>query len=359
MTREDRYWQAVIRRDAAHDGRFIYAVATTNVYCVPSCPSRVARRWNVRFYSTPDAARDAGYRACLKCRPDRPNAHTAIEAVVHEISRYIERHAAAPLTLSAIAKKSGYSAAHLQRRFSAIVGSSPKVYQMAIRNRPLKRGLKLQKRVDDAIYDAGYGSHSRVYEKLSRTLGMTPTQYRAGGQGLQIHYATSDTPLGRIVIGATERGICCLHFADDRAALVKNLRAEFPNATLTPMPTAQRGNFSTWMRMLDAYLAGRSTTLELPLDIRGTAFQTLVWKYLQTIPAGQVRSYSEVANAIDKPAAVRAVASSCARNKISIVIPCHRVIRGSGDLAGYRWGLNRKRALLDLERRARSTQRDS
>ena len=265
--------------------------------------------------------------------------------------RYIKEHASAPLTLSAIAKKSGYSADHLQRRFTAIIGSSPKTYQTAIRNRLLKQSLKNQERLGDAIYGAGFGSSSRVYEKLSTTLGMTPKQYRNGGRDLTIHYAVSKTKLGWMLLAAAERGICFLQFADDKPALIKELRAEFPNAALRVMPRTQEKLFSAWMRQLNGYLAGKLKTLDLPLDIRGTAFQKLVWDYLQTIPAGETRSYTDVAAGIGKPAAARAVASACARNTIAIAIPCHRVIRGDGDLTGYRWGTTRKRLLLDLERK--------
>ena len=269
--------------------------------------------------------------------------------MVHEICRYIEEHASTPLTLRAIAKKSGYSASHLQRRFTAIIGSSPKTYQTAIRNQRLKQSLKHQESLGSAIYGAGFGSSSRVYEKLSTTLGMTPKQYRNGGSGLTIHYAMSKTRLGWMLLAAAERGICFLQFADDKNALIKELRGEFPNAELSGMPRTQNKLFSAWMRQLNDYLAGKLKTLNLPLDIRGTAFQKLVWDYLQTIPAGETRSYTDVAVAIGKPAAVRAVASACASNTIAIAIPCHRVIRGNGDLANYRWGLDRKRTLLDLE----------
>ena len=284
----------------------------------------------------------------------RADRYTAIEAVVHEICRYIEARADASLPLAALAKRSGYSATHLQRRFTAIVGSSPKAYQSAIRTRQLKRGLKLKRRLDEAIHDAGYGSPSRVYEKLATSFGMTPKQYRDGGRRVQIHYATCATRLGRMLIGATARGICLLQFADAGTKLVEALRAEFPNAELIPMPKTRDREFAAWMRSLDAYLVGQSDKLDLPLDIRGTAFQVLVWNYLQTIPSGTTQSYGAVAKAIGRPAAVRAVASACARNKIALTIPCHRVIRGTGELGGYRWTLDRKRALLELERKTDS-----
>jgi AraC family transcriptional regulator of adaptative response/methylated-DNA-[protein]-cysteine methyltransferase len=271
-----------------------------------------------------------------------------IDAVVHEMCRYLEAHAEEPLTLAALARRSGYSASHLQRRFSALVGSSPKAYQLAVRQRRLRHGLRRGAPLSEAIVGAGYGSQSRVYERLATTFGMTPGQYRGGGRGLEIRYASARTRLGRILLGATARGLCFLQFVED--ADPRPLRAEFPRAVLHPMDPARAPQFAAWMRRLDAYLAGRSATLTLPLDLQGTAFQTMVWRCLQTIPAGQTRSYGEVAAAIGKPAAVRAAASACARNKVALVVPCHRVIRGSGDLGGYRWGPARKRALLALER---------
>jgi AraC family transcriptional regulator, regulatory protein of adaptative response / methylated-DNA-[protein]-cysteine methyltransferase len=280
------------------------------------------------------------------------HAPTAIEAVVHAMCQYIEEHADEPLTLAALARKSGYSPAHLQRRFTTIVGSSPKAYHAAARSRRFKHGLKRHERISDAMYDAGYGGPSRVYETLDARLGMTPAQYRAGGGGLRIHYAASRTALGWMIVGATERGICFLKLGSDRAALERELAREFPNAVKTGMPDASRPAFRRWIAALNAYLAGKSELHGLPLDIRGTAFQLLVWRYLLTVPSGDVRSYGQVASAIGRPRAVRAVASACARNRVALIIPCHRVIRGTGALGGYRWGVKRKRALLDLERAA-------
>ncbi len=287
------------------------------------------------------------YSPGMKIKP----AAKQITDVVHAMCRYIEAYADAPLTLSAIAKKSGYSAAHLQRNFTAIVGSSPKAYQTMIRNRTLKAELRGDGGVSDAIYGAGFGSASRVYEKRAANLGMTPGQYRAKGQDVAISFAAGQTALGLVMIGATERGICFLQFGKQAADLQRQLAEEFPKAALMPMASAQADLYEDWMRALNRYLDGKSALRELPLDIRGTAFQLLVWRYLQTIPAGEVRSYAEVAAALKKPKAIRAVASACARNNIGLLIPCHRVLRGDGNLAGYRWGLERKRALLDLERR--------
>lgn len=272
-----------------------------------------------------------------------------IAAVVAEIQNYIETHADETLTLDAIARKSGYSAAHLQKAFTAQVGSSPKAYQAALRRQQLKKELKAGAKVADAIYGSGYGSPSRVYEKLGQSIGMTPKQYREGGKGVSIYYKSGDTPTGAITIGATERGICFLQFGKGR----QDIQEEFPHATLVPMPQTHQAQFDAWMSAINAHISGKQKTMALPLDVHGTPFQLMVWRYLQTIPRGEVRSYKEVAQAIGKPDAVRAVGTACGRNNVSIIIPCHRVLRGDGDLAGYRWGLEYKRNLLALERAAK------
>ena len=350
MEQQERYWQAVQERDADFDGRFYYGVVTTGVFCKPSCKSRLALRSNVRFFDSVAAAEAAGLRACKKCRPD--NANTAMEEVVHALCRHIEHHPDTALSLADIAKKSGYSAAHLQKSFIRIVGSSPKAYQEGLRKGRLKSDLRSARNVADAIYNAGFSSPSRVYEKLARHIGMTPKQYRQGGEQVTMYYASSVTSLGLVLIAATERGICFLQFGDDSASLFSQLQIEFPHATLHPMPendATQQAQWQAWIQALNAYLDDKKHLQELPLDLRGTAFQMLVWRYLQTIPAGTVSSYTEVAQAIGKPKAARAVASACANNRIAIIIPCHRVLRGDGQLAGYRWGLERKRTLLALE----------
>ena len=269
-----------------------------------------------------------------------------IRAVIDEIRSYIEQHADETLTLDAIAKRSGYSAAHLQKAFTAQVGSSPKAYQAALRRQELKRQLKSGATVSDAIYGSGYGSPSRVYEKLGASIGMTPKQYREGGKGVTIYYNSGTTLAGTVTVGATERGICFLQFGKG----AQDIAEEFPNATLAPMPKANQTQFSAWMDALDQHVAGKQATLDIPLDVHGTPFQLMVWRYLQTIPPGELRSYKEVAKAIGKPDAVRAVGTACGRNNVSIIIPCHRVLRGDGQLGGYRWGLEYKRQLLALEK---------
>lgn len=279
---------------------------------------------------------------------------TPIAATVHTLIRDIKSDPSRPLRLADLARRSGYSAAHLQRQFIAIAGSGPKAFQTAARLRSVKQSLRRKRSVTDAIAAAGFGSTSRLYEKTAAAFGMTPTEYRRGGAGLSIAWAIGDTVLGKVLIGATDRGICALAFADSATALERELRAEFPQATLAPMPAASRAAFSGWMKSLNAYLAGRLPRLDLPLDIKGTAFQLLVWRYLRQIPRGETRSYADVARGIDRPAASRAVARACASNRVAIAIPCHRVVRGDGALSGYRWGVQRKRALLGAEAEAGS-----
>lgn len=273
---------------------------------------------------------------------------------MQDLCRYIEAHSDEVLTLEQLAKQAHLSPAHLQRRFKAAIGVSPKEYADSCRLKKLKTGLRKNSSVTDAIYDAGFTSSSRVYERVDTRLGMTPKQYRAQGKGIVISYATSKTPLGYVLMGATDRGLCFIQFGDGKKELVAQLATEYSQASIQPMGKAHKEQFNAWMKALSNYLHGHATTLDPPLDIRGTAFQLKVWKYLQTIPAGSVASYTEVARAIGSSKAVRAVASACAGNRIAIIIPCHRVIRGNGELAGYRWGLERKRALLDLERKMKS-----
>lgn len=273
---------------------------------------------------------------------------------IRQLCRYIETHAHEPLTLSALSRQAHLSPFHLQRSFKAAVGVTPRQYAEACRMKSLKESLRGGRTVTDAVYDAGFGSGSRVYERADTRLGMTPRQYRKGGAGVDISYAVSPTPLGTMMIGATDRGLCFLQFGDGEAELRGRLAREYPAARLSPMPQHRSGQFAEWMRALSQYLEGSSTSLDLPLDVRGTAFQMKVWSYLQRIPYGEVRSYAEVAKALGRPDAVRAVAGACAKNEVALVIPCHRVIRGDGGLAGYRWGLARKRALIERERSVRA-----
>jgi AraC family transcriptional regulator of adaptative response/methylated-DNA-[protein]-cysteine methyltransferase len=352
----DTCWTAVQARDAAQDGAFVYGVSTTGVYCRPSCSARRPLRRNVSFYATPTDAEKAGLRACRRCKPECENASAAIEKRIRTACELIARDADQPLSLKGLATAVGLSPFHFQRSFKAIVGLTPKEFQEGERVRRLKQGLKSasNSNVTAAIYDAGFGSSSRVYERVDTRLGMTPLQYRQGARGLSISHATSKTPLGFLIIGATDRGICFIQFGENERELERQLIGEYPNATHAPMPKEQAEAFAAWMRALRAYLEGSARSLELPLDVRGTAFQMRVWRYLQAIPYGELQSYAEVARGIGRPTAARAVAQACASNAIAIAIPCHRVIRGNGELGGYRWGLARKRTLLDRERAARS-----
>ena len=346
-------WNAMQTRDASKDGTFVYGVLTTGVYCKPSCASRRALRKNVRFYATPAAAERDGLRACLRCKPDQKAGDAALGARIRKACEHIVRSAGEPLSLKQLATEVGLSPFHFQRSFKSLVGLTPKEFQEAERVRMLKTGLKSGSNVTTAIYDAGFGSSSRVYERVDTRIGMTPQQYRQGGRGLAISHAASPTPLGMLMIGATDRGICFIQFGENEKELERQLVTEYPEAVHAPMPKAQSATFDTWMRALGAYLEGSKASLDLPLDVRGTAFQMRVWRYLQTIPYGEVQSYSEVARGIGQPTATRAVARACATNTIALAIPCHRVIRGSGELGGYRWGLARKRTLLDRERAGR------
>lgn len=341
-------WQAVAGRDATHDGSFFYGVLTTGVFCRPSCAARTPKRENVRFYRTPDEAERDGLRACLRCKPLDPGG---MRERMLALCRHIEQNAGESLTLEQLGRVAGMSPAHLQRTFKAVVGVSPKQYLDNWRLRGFKASLREgEADVTGTIFDAGFGSLSRLYEKVDTHLGMTPMEYRAGGRGLEITYALSRTPLGLLLLGATDRGLCFLQFGDDERVLLEMLRAEYPAAVLRAMPEPPPESYSVWMAALNRHLEGQSPDLRLPVHVRGTAFQLKVWRYLQSIPAGTVESYQEVAKGIGQPAAARAVARACASNMVALAIPCHRVIRGTGALGGYRWGVDRKRVLLDRER---------
>ncbi len=346
----DECWRAVQQRDSAQDGQFVYGVVTTGVFCRPSCPSRRALRRNVRFYANPAEAQRDGLRACLRCHPASAEAATN-SSRVRAACRYIEEHAADSLRLRDLAFRAGLSPFHFQRLFRAAVGLTPRQYHQAVRLGKLKTTLRQSDGVADAVYEAGYGSSSRVYERSDRQLGMTPRQYRDGGRGISISCVAVSTPLGLLGIGATDRGLCFVQFGESKKSLLEAIRAEYPEAAIAEAP-APAGSLSGWVEALRDHLAGAARRLDLPLDIRATAFQTLVWKYLQAIPYGETRSYSEVAGGIGHPRAVRAVARACAGNTVALVIPCHRVIRGDGQPGGYRWGEERKQALLARERSA-------
>jgi AraC family transcriptional regulator, regulatory protein of adaptative response / methylated-DNA-[protein]-cysteine methyltransferase len=347
MLSDQECFEAIQRRDHNYDGRFYAGVVTTGVYCRPSCPSRHALRRNLRFFGTAAEAEKAGLRPCLRCRPKETPS-----AAVQEICRYIAQHCDEPLDLATLAARAGLSRFHLQRTFKAAVGVTPKQYLEARRMERLKTGLRRARDVTEAVYEAGFGSASRVYERADTRLGMTPKQYRQGGEGVSITYATAESPAGLLMIGATDRGLCFVQFGETAEALLDALRREYPAAQTVPMSRPHPPAFRHWMQALTDYLGGGRPLPDLPLDIRATAFQMRVWNYLRAIPYGQVQSYGEVAAGIGQPSATRAVARACAGNTVALAIPCHRVIRGTGELGGYRWGLTRKRALIDMERGA-------
>lgn len=345
---ENEMRQAVTQRDAAFDGRFYYAVITTGVCCNPSCTSKAANAQNIRFFTTCDDAIKAGFRPCKRCHPEgKSPAQTLLK-----VARYIEAHSEDKLTLATLSEVAELSSSRLQRAFKARFGVSPKQYQDTLRMQKFKCALQQGDEVTEAIYASGFGSISRVYGQQSRKFGMTPKAYRAGGQGEQIHYACRASTLGYIIMAATEKGVCSVQLGDDEASLVTLIAAEFPKATLILSQAQNAPLLDNWIDALEAHLSHGAPQPDVPLDIRGSAFQTLVWQFLMTIKEGEVMSYGEVAEKINKPKAVRAVGTACGKNAIGILIPCHRVLRSDGTLGGYRWGLARKKALLAQEQKA-------
>ncbi len=354
MTDEER-WRATEARDAGCDGAFVFAVASTGIYCRPSCPSRRPKRQNVAFYALPEAAERAGYRACFRCKPrETAAADPRIEAV-RQTCRYIEDGDESPPTLATLAEHVGVSPHHLQRTFKRYMGISPRQYADARRLERLKASLKAGDQVTGALYQAGYGSSSRLYEKAPAQLGMTPATYRKGGAGARIGYTIVASPLGRLLVGATERGVSAVCLGTSDGALEAILRDEVPAAEIARDDARLAG----WVGDILAHLDGRRPHLDLPVDVRATAFQRAVWEALRAIPYGETRSYSEVAQTIGRPRAVRAVANACAANPVAVVVPCHRVVRTDGAAGGYRWGAKRKKTLLDAERAAAGAQDDA
>jgi AraC family transcriptional regulator of adaptative response/methylated-DNA-[protein]-cysteine methyltransferase len=343
----DPRWNAVVARDAKQDGQFVFAVSTTGVYCRPSCGARRPRRENVQFFARPEAAEQAGFRACLRCRPKAASGNREVDAV-KAICRFIEQHLDELLTLDRLGREFHQSPFHLQRRFKTVLGVTPREYADSCRLRTLKRNLQAGDSVTRAMYDAGYGSSSRLYERTASQLGMTPDKYRRGAIAATVRYHLADSPLGRMLIAATDRGICSIQFAASDGELLEGLKREFPFAARK----ADEGGLQSWVSALLHHMRGKDLDSSLPLDIRATAFQRRVWAYLQSIPFGKTKSYSEVAKAIGQPKACRAVARACATNPVAVVIPCHRVVREDGSLGGYRWGMERKKTLLAMEQRS-------
>ncbi|MDT8896450.1 bifunctional DNA-binding transcriptional regulator/O6-methylguanine-DNA methyltransferase Ada [Halomonas sp. I1] len=344
-TERDRRWQAVLQRDASADGSFVYAVLTTGVYCRPSCPSRRAKPENVSFHDSPQDAEAAGYRPCKRCAPNAPSADTPIAALVERACRIIEQ-ADEPLGLLELAERVGLSPSYLHHRFKAVTGLTPKAYARAHQARRVREALNTPDGdVTRAIHGAGFRSSGRFYENADAMLGMTPTAYKGGGRDTTIRFAVGECSLGSVLVACSTRGVCAILLGDAPAPLVRDLQDRFPRAELT----AGGDDFKDWIARVVGLIDDPALGTELPLDIRGTAFQQRVWQALREIPAGSTASYTKIAERIGSPAAVRAVARACAANPLAVAIPCHRVVRRDGDLSGYRWGIERKRTLLDRE----------
>lgn len=346
-TDEER-WEAVLRRDAAADGEFVYSVRTTGVYCRPSCASRLALRKNVMFHAGCEAAERAGFRPCKRCRPNEAGIAEKHRAAVEAACRRIEAAETAP-ALDELAAAAGMSRFHFHRIFKEVTGVTPKGYAAARRAERVRGVLPGSRTVTEAIYDAGFNSSGRFYAQSSGILGMTPRAFRTGGTHSRIRFAVGECSLGSILVAATEKGVCAILMGDDPEALVRDLQDRFPRAEFSGGDREFDAMVGTVLRFVEAPKAG----LELPLDVRGTAFQQRVWQALRSIPPGSTVSYSEVAERIGAPKSVRAVAQACAANAIAVAIPCHRVVRHDGGLSGYRWGLERKRTLLEREAAAR------
>ncbi len=337
-------WNAVLNHDRRYDGRFVYAVSSTCIYCRPSCPSRRPARHRVTFFPSPQQAEAAGFRACLRCSPE--SLHGSLQdRRIEQARRYLDIHADEPITLRRLADEVGLSPFHLQRAFQQSIGLSPKAYQDAKRIERFSALLHHGESVTSATYAAGFGSSSRVAEHASRVLGMTPSAYRSGGQGVTLRYATARTPIGRVLIARTDRGVASVSLGDHDATLIAALKKEYPHAVLR----RDQERLAAQIEALRICLDGRPPSASIVLDVQGTAFQRKVWKALREIPRGSTRTYREIARAIGQPAAARAVAGACAANSAAILIPCHRVIREDGRPSGYRWGLKRKKRLLTLE----------
>jgi AraC family transcriptional regulator, regulatory protein of adaptative response / methylated-DNA-[protein]-cysteine methyltransferase len=343
-TTSDPRWASVLARSAAADGTFFYSVRTTGVYCRPSCGSRRARAENVRFHPTREEAEAAGFRPCKRCRPDRPSLVEQHAAVVTQACRIIETAASVP-SLESLAGRVGMSPFHFHRIFKASTGLTPRAYAAAHRGKRVRKELGRASTVTAAIYQSGYNSNGRFYGESQQVLGMTPTSYRSGGANEEIRFALGECSLGSILVAQSERGVCAILLGDDPDFLLRDLQDRFPRATLIGGDSEFEGLVSRIVGFMEAPALG----LELPLDVRGTAFQQRVWRALREIPVGSTVSYSELAGRIGAPTSVRAVAQACGANPLAVAIPCHRVVRTDGGLSGYRWGVERKRALLQRE----------
>ncbi|HVH76900.1 MAG TPA: bifunctional DNA-binding transcriptional regulator/O6-methylguanine-DNA methyltransferase Ada [Stellaceae bacterium] len=341
---EEARWRAVVEHDGAADGVFYYSVRTTGVYCRPSCAARLARRENVRFHASPAEAERAGFRPCKRCRPNRPALAEEHATAVAKACRAIEEAEEIP-SLEALAETAGMSRFHFHRVFKRVTGLTPRGYAAAARARRVREELRRRGTVTEAIYGAGFNSNGRFYAAAGELLGMTPTKFRAGGDGAAIRFAVGECSLGAILVAATDKGVCAIHLGDDPEALVRQLQDRFPKAELV----GGDRDFERLVARVVGFVERPATGLDLPLDLRGTAFQERVWRALREIPAGTTTTYRQLADRIGMPRAVRAVAGACAANRLAVAIPCHRVVRTDGALSGYRWGVERKRALLARE----------
>lgn len=342
----NRRWLAVVNREPGDAGKFVYAVTTTGIFCRPGCAARRPRRANVRFYDTPEQALGAGFRACKRCQPDRPAPQDRHVALVTRLCRWIETAETEP-SLQQLADCADLSPHYCHRLFKSVTGLTPKAFAAACREARLRAALTSNDPITGAIYEAGYGSSGRFYAKSSEVLGMTPTQYQNGGSDTRIWFAIGDCALGSVLVAQTERGVCAILLGDDPGALLEDLQDRFPSASLVGADPAFEQDVARVIELIDH--PGQAS-LNLPLDIRGTAFQQRVWRALRDIPPGHTASYTDIARAIGSPRAVRAVAGACAANALAVAIPCHRVVRQDGSLSGYRWGIERKRSLLASER---------
>ncbi len=346
---EEAYWRAVIERDSQANDTFVYGVRSTGIYCKPSCPSRRPKREQVVFFAGPEAAEQAGFRACQRCQPrERMSTNDAQVELVQRACRYIEQHLDETLRLEQLGAELGLSHTYAQRLFKRVMGISPRQYAEALRLERIKCRLKEGVSVTQTIYDVGYSSSSRLYERTPDQLGMTPAAYKRGGAGMHIEYTIVDSPLGRLLVAGTERGICRVGLADNDEVLEGTLLNEYPSAEIRQDGERLR----PWLEAVIDHLTGEQPHLDLPMDIRATAFQWRVWEELRAIPYGETRSYSAIASAIGQPKARRAVAQACKQNPVPLLIPCHRVVREDGSLGGYRWGTERKKRLLEQEREA-------
>jgi AraC family transcriptional regulator, regulatory protein of adaptative response / methylated-DNA-[protein]-cysteine methyltransferase len=346
-TLSDPRWSAVVTRDPAGEGTFFYSVKTTGIYCRPSCPSRPARPENVQFHLTAAHAKRAGFRPCKRCKPDQPQMAEQQTTLVTKLCRFIEKAEQTP-SLHELAKYAGLSTCHLHRIFKSVIGVTPKAYAAAHRASRVHTELQRSSTVTQAIYGAGYNSNGHFYEKSNQILGMTPTNYRSGGSNTEIRFAIGQCSLGAILVAASKRGVCAILLGDEPDALVRDLQDRFPHAILV----GSDAEFEQLVAKVVGFVEAPGIGLDLPLDVRGTAFQQRVWQALQEIPAGKTVSYTDVAQRIGAPNAVRAVAGACAANALAVAIPCHRVVRIDGGLSGYRWGVERKCALLEREAQA-------